>query len=116
MRAAPAADIQDRDGARPVLHLARRTVPFIVKAFADAGHAGDRPATATSITAEIVREPKDQVGFAVHPRRWVAERFFAGISRKRRLWEDPEATLAFVQGFPYAAAVMILIRRLGREA
>jgi hypothetical protein len=61
--------VQDRDGAGPVLRLSRRTFPFIVKTFADAGYAGDRPATATSITVEIVRRPKDQVGFAVHPRR-----------------------------------------------
>src|ERR687889_416067 len=30
------ADVQDRDGAVPVLRLSRRTFPFIVKAFADA--------------------------------------------------------------------------------
>jgi putative transposase len=80
-----AADVQDRDGAGPVLRLSRRTFPFIAKAFADAGYAGDRPATATIITVHIVRKPKDQVGFAVHPRRWVVERFFGWISRNRRL-------------------------------
>ncbi|MDH6639965.1 UNVERIFIED_ORG: transposase [Methylobacterium sp. SuP10 SLI 274] len=110
------ADIQDRDGAGPVLRLSRRTFPFIVRAFADAGYAGDRPATATVITIDIVRKPKDQVGFAVHPRRWVVERFFGWISRNRRLWKDPEATLASAQAFLYAAAVMILVRRLGRAS
>jgi len=34
------ADVQDRDGAVPVLRLSRRTFPFIAKAFADAGYAG----------------------------------------------------------------------------
>jgi len=79
------ADVQDGDGAGPVLRLSRRTFPFIVRAFADAGYAGDRPATATIIAVDIVRKPKDQVGFAVHPRRWVVERFFGWISRNRRL-------------------------------
>lgn len=51
-----------------------------------------------------------QVGFAVHPRRWVVQRFFAWISRKRRLWKDPEATLASANALLYAASVMILIR------
>ena len=88
------ADAQDRDGAGPVLRLSRRIFPFIAKAFADAGYAGDKPATATIITVEIVRKLKDQVGFAVHPRRWVVERFFGWIRRNRRLWRDPEATLA----------------------
>ena len=69
------ADIQDRDGAVAVLRLSRRSFPFITKAFADMGFAGEGPATATLIAIEIVREPPDQVGFAVHPRRWVVERF-----------------------------------------
>ena len=110
------ASVQDRDGAVPVLRLSRRAFPFITKAFADAGYAGERPATATIITVEIVRKPPDQVGFAVHPRRWVVERFFAWVSRNRRLWKDPEATLASAKTFLYAAAVMILVRRIARSA
>ena len=82
--------------------------------FADIGFAGPTPATATSITIEIVRKPADQVGFAVHPRRWVVERFFAWISRNRRLWKDPEATLASARAFLYAASIMLLTRRLAR--
>ena len=110
------ADIQDRDGAPIVLRLSRRSFPFVTKAFADAGYAGDRPATATSIDVEIVRKPPGQVGFAVHPRRWVVERFFAWTSRNRRLWKDPEATLASARAFLYAASVMILVRRLARAS
>ncbi len=97
-----------------VLTRPRRSFPFVTKAFADQGYAGERPATATSVTVEIVKKPPDQVGFAVHPRRWVVERFFAWISRNRRLWKDPEATLASAKAFLYAASVMILIRRLAR--
>lgn len=107
------ANVQDRDGAGPVLRLSRRTFPFIARTFAEAGYAGDKPATATLITIDIVRKPQDQVGFAVHPRRWVVERFFSGISRNRRLWKDSEATLASAQAFLYVAAVMILVRTLG---
>src|SRR5215210_6488606 len=93
------ADVQDRDGAPIVLRLSRRSFPFITKAFADMGFAGDAPANATSITIEIVRKPANQVGFAVHPRQWVVERFFGWISRNRRLWKDPEATLASARAF-----------------
>ncbi len=78
------------------------------------GYAGDRPAAATIIDVEIVRKPPNQIGFAVHPRRWVVERFFAWISRNRRLWKDPEATIASAKAFLYAASVMILLRRLAR--
>ena len=62
-----------------------------------------------------MRKPPDQVGFAVHPRRWVVERFFAWVSRNRRVWKDPEATLGSAKAFLYAAAVMILVRRLARS-
>jgi putative transposase len=110
------ADVQDRDGAPVVLRLSRCSFPFIAKAFADMGFAGERPANATSITVEIVRKPPDQIGFAVHPRRWVVERFFAWISRNRRLWKDPEATLASARAFLYAASVMLLTRRLARAS
>ena len=108
------ADVQDRDGGSVVLRLSRHSFPFIAKAFADMGFAGEGPANATSITIEIVRKLPDQIGFAVHPRRWVVERFFAWISRNRRLWRDPEATLASARAFLYAASVMLLIRRLAR--
>jgi putative transposase len=110
------AHVQDRDGAPVVLRLSRRSFPFIAKAFADMGFAGERPANATSISIEIVRKPPDQVGFAVHPRRWVVERFFAWISRNRRLWKDPEATLTSARAFLYAASVMLLTRRLARAS
>ena len=108
------ADVQDREGAPIVLRLSRGSFPFIAKAFADMGFAGDGPANATAITVHIVRKPPDQVGFAVHPRRWVVERFFAWISRNRRLWKDPEATLASAKAFLYAASIMLLTRRLAR--
>lgn len=107
-----AARVQDRDRAIPALRLSRRSFPFVTKAFADSGYAVERPAKATTTDVEIVRKPKDQVGFAVPPRRWVVERFFAWISRNRRLSKDPEATLASAKAFLYAASIMILVRRI----
>jgi transposase len=108
------ANVQDRDGAVPGLRLSRRSFPFIAKAFVDLGFAGPVPARAPCILIEVIRKPADQVGFVVHPRRWVVERFLAWISRNRRLWKDPEATLASARAFLYAASVMLLARRLAR--
>jgi putative transposase len=108
------AAVQDRDGAVPLLQASRRSFPFVELAFADSAYAGDRTAGATLITIEIVRARPGQVGFAVQPRRWVAERFFAWISRNRRLAKDFEATLASATAFLCAASVMLLTRRLGR--
>ena len=70
--------------------------------------------TATLIAVEIVRKNPDQVGFAVNPRRWVVERFFAWIGRNRRLAKDFEATIDSARAFLYAASVMLLVRRIAR--
>ena len=100
----------------PLLKVSRKSYPFVEKAFADSAHSGDKPQNASVIDIEIVRKPPDQIGFAVHPRRWVVERLFGWISRNRRLWNDPEATIASATAVLYAASVMIRIRRLGRAS
>jgi transposase len=108
------ASVQDRDGGAALLRMSRKLFPFIARAFGDTAYAHERVTTATSITVEIVRKLKDQVGFVVLPRRWVVERFFAWLGRNRRLAKDFEATIASATAFLYAASVMLLTRRLGR--
>lgn len=110
------AAIQDRDAAGPLLSASRRVFPFIEKLFADSGYAGEKVATATMIVVEIVRKIPDQIGFAVQPRRWVVERFFAWINRNRRLAKDFEASIESARAFLYAASIMLLVRRLGRTS
>jgi putative transposase len=113
---AHAASIQDRDGAVPLLKASRKSFPFIEHAFADSAYAADHLANATNIAVEIVRKHPDQIGFAIHPRRWVVERFFAWISRNRRLAKDFEASIMSAEAFLYAASVMLLTRRLARAS
>ena len=83
---------------------------------ADSAYAGNRVAQATSIAIEIVHRPRDQVGFAVHPRGWGVRRRFAWLNRNGRLAKDFEATVASTITFLYAASVMLLTRRLARRA
>jgi transposase len=109
-----AADIQDRDGAGPLLRASRSSWPFVKLAFADSGYQGPRVAQASPIRVEIVRKLEGQVGFVVHARRWVVERFFAWINRNRRLAKDVEATIASAEAFLYAASAILLLRRLAR--
>ena len=110
------ASIQDRDGGGPLLRVSRRMFPFIQRVFADSGYAGEKIAKATLIAVEIVRKNPDQVGFAVNPRRWVVERFFAWIGRNRRLAKDFEATIDSARAFLYTASVMLLVRRIARAS
>ena len=110
------ASIQDRDGGGPLLSLSRRSFPFIERVFADSGYAGEKVAKATLIAVEIVRKNPDQVGFAVNPRRWVVERFFACIGRNRRLTKDFKATIDSARAFLYVASTMLLVRRIARAS
>ena len=113
---AHSAALQDRDGAVTLLKTSRRSFPFIAHAFADSAYASERVTTATRISIEIVRKHPDQVGFTVHPRRWVVERLFAWINRNRRLAKDFEASIASAEAFLNAASVMLLTRRLARAS
>jgi putative transposase len=109
---ADSADSQDRDGEAVPLSAWRGAFPFIAKVLADSGYAGAKVAQAIVIAVEIVRKSPDQVGFAMQPRFWVVERFFAWINRNRRLAQDFEATFASARAFLYAASDMLLVRRL----
>jgi transposase len=65
------ASVPDRDGAVPLLKASRRSFPFVELAFADTAYAAERVQSATCIAIQIVRKTPGQVGFEVHPRRWV---------------------------------------------
>lgn len=108
------ADVQDRDGAVPLLQASRGSFPFIERVFADGAYAGERVAQATRVTVEIVRKIEGQVGFQLHKRRWVVERYFAWIGRNRRFSRDVEKHLSSVEAFLYAASAVVMLRRLGR--
>lgn len=82
--------------------------------YADGGYAGPRVAKASPIRVQVVRKADSQVGSVVIARRWVVERFFAWINRNRRFAKDLEATIESVEAFLYAAATIVLLRRLAR--
>jgi len=110
------ADVQDRDGAVPLLKQSRQRHPCVEHIFADSAYNSDRVCNATAMTVEIVRKFADQTGFVVHPRRWVVERSFAWINRNRRLAKDFERTIKSATAMLYAAAAIVLIRRIARYA
>lgn len=83
-----AADVQDRDGAKGVRKRSRRRFPFVEKVYADGGYAGRLVKWAqdkTHVALEIVKRPRGIKGFVVIRRRWVVERAFAWIMKRRRL-------------------------------
>ena len=111
---------REHAGGKPIkaiardLRLSRKLFPFIRLVWADGGDNSERVTGATNVRVEIVSKIADQVGFVVLPRRWVVERLFAWINRNRRLAKDVEASIKSAAAFLYAAASMLMIRRLAR--
>jgi len=112
-----AADIQDRDGAVPVLAQARKLFPWLQLIWADGGYRGDKLRAAFKKMAdwdmEIVKRNDDMKGFEVLPRRWVVERTFAWIGRNRRLAKDFEGIAETASAYVKLAMIGLMLRRLG---
>jgi len=112
------ANVQDRDGALPVLKEVRRLFPFIKKIFADGGYQGK--ATASAVAAlgawelEIVKRSDTAKGFVVLPKRWIVERTFGWLGRCRRLAKHFENLSRTALAFLRLAMIRLMMRRLAR--
>ena len=110
------AEVQDRDGAVPLLASIRSSFPWLRHVFADAGYAGAKLETALAKlgrwTVEIVKRPQGAEGFTLLPRRWVVERTIAWLNRNRRLAKDFEASIESALAWLMIASVKLLTRRI----
>jgi|TARA_B100000315_G_scaffold248725_1_gene278920 transposase len=113
-----AADIQDRDGAPPLLASIRYAFPWLRHVFADGAYAGPKLSEALTKlgtwTLEIVKRSDAAKGFVLLPRRWVVERTFAWLGRNRRLAKDFEATIESAEAWLLIASIQLLCRRIAR--
>jgi transposase len=111
------ADVQDRDGPALVCRRLRRRFPRLRLILADGGYRGETAACAAAREGPrltiVTRDPGTR-GFAVLPRRWVAERTFAWSGRNRRLAKDVETTVTSAVTMAYLASRQLLVRRLAR--
>ncbi len=109
------ANVQDRDAAAVTLKGLRKRFPWLKKLFADTGYAGDKLHDALIGEAapelEIIKRPRDAIGFVLLPRRWVVERSFAWFGRNRRLYKDCERRVETALACLYIASVNMLLRR-----
>ena len=113
------ANIQDRDGALPVLKEARRLFPFIERVFADGGYQGAATAAAVwepgAWHLEIVKRSDTAKGFEVLPKRWIVERTFGWLGRCRRLAKDFENLSRMSLAFLRLALIRLMLRRIARH-
>jgi len=106
------AAIQDRDGAKLLLHCSRSFLTTIKKIFADGGYAGKLIAWVKErfgITLEIVKRNELHT-FVVLPTRWIVERTNAWISVARRLAKDYERTIRNQESMIYLRMVQLMVR------
>lgn len=113
------ADVQDRDGAVPLLTSVRHAFPWLRHVFADGGYAGTKLRTALAAhgrwTVEIVKRSDVAKGFELLPRRWVVERTIAWLNRNRRLAKDFETLIQTAAAWLMLASVKLLSRRLAKD-
>ena len=85
----PAADIQDRDGARQLLDGLQDNFPRLRVIWGDGGDQD--PKLGNGVQGQgtgqryMVRREPDAEGFALRPKRGIVERTFAWLGRHRRL-------------------------------
>ena len=109
-----AANVQDRDGAKLVLHKLAGHFPRLRLIWADGGYAGQLITWVQELGGwllEIVKRP-DESKFVVLPRRWVVERTFAWLGRHRRLSKDYEALPESSETFILIATIYLMLHRL----
>jgi transposase len=112
-----AASVQDRDGARPLLWNLHRACRRVRLVWADAGYAGKLAAWAAAMKMTIeIAAKRDRHVFEVLPRRWVAERTFAWISKHRRTVRDYEQLAGSHEAMIMRAMIALMTRRLAQPA
>lgn len=112
------ANIQDNHGAVPLLKAVGHCFPKLRHLFADRVYRGPKLLNAIAElgpwTIEIVTRSQSVGTFKAEPRRWVVERTFAWLGRRRRLSKDFEATIASAEAWIIMASVQVLSRRLAK--
>jgi transposase len=116
------ASVQDRAGARLVLHRLHRQFPDLELVWVDGGYVNVVDAGLTDWArrveqVELVVVPRnaDVRGFQVLPRRWVVERTFGWLARCRRLARDYERKTAHAEAMIDVAMIRLMAARLAGE-
>jgi len=108
------ADVQDRDGAKPVLEKARSLFPSLRLVWADGGYSGalvEWVQTTCGWVLQTVLRPVGLKGFVVLPRRWVVERTFGWLHKYRRLSKDYEYLTSVSETMIVIAMTHLMARR-----
>jgi transposase len=111
-----AADEQDRTQVGKLAKdVQKQTGKSVELAYVDQGYTGKQAAEAAKkqkIELAVVKLPDAKRGFVLLPRRWVAERSFAWLTRFRRLAKDYERLASTLKGMHLAAFAILMLAQL----
>jgi len=109
------ASVQDRDGARLLLHHLPGCCKKLRKIWVDGGYSGhlvDRVANRFKFCLAVVLRPKETRKFVLLPHRRVVERTFSWLNHSRRLSKSYEHLTSTDETWIYIAMTRIMLRRL----
>jgi putative transposase len=110
------ASIQDYDGAKLLLHNIKSKSRCLKVIFADSAYKRNGlpewVKTNLGVILQPVLRPVKVKGFHILPKRWIVERTFAWLYKKRRHSKDYERTPASKVAFIYIAAIQNMTKRL----
>ena len=104
------------------MEIACKRFPSLKKAIADGGYQGEATANEVQqqagIPLEIVKRSDAVKGFLVLPKRWIVERTYGwlGRRRRRRRAKDYENLTRSHLGFVTLAMIRLMLRRIVRLA
>lgn len=108
------ADVNDRNGALPMLLLNDDALSEVTNVLVDGGYTGERFEEMVwqilGARVEVVKR-SELHKFAVLPMRWVVERSFAWLEKCRRLWKNCERKLETSLQLIVLAFLALLLRR-----
>ena len=114
------ANVQDRDGARPLLQAVLQLCGGLRKIWADGGYAGALVewfrtfAAPSGCVLEIVRRLEGRTGFYILPKRWIVERTLGWLVKSRRLARDYETLPASSEAIIYLVMIRLMLKRLAK--
>jgi transposase len=127
------ADVQDRDGAAPVVTRAIAKYPTVKKLYTDSGYSGrcaDDLRVRHNLDVEVVRRPSAAGAwtdaqlalfatpsrpFVILPKRWVIERTNSWVERPRRMAKDQDRRIDVAESWVWLTEARLLLRRLTDE-
>jgi transposase len=108
------ADITDREGAIAMMSDAKENLTDVNNVLVDGGYSGEKFSLAVKniieATVEVAKR-SELHQFVVMPQRWVVERSFGWLEKRRRLWKNCERKMNTSLQMVVLAFLVLLLKR-----